>query len=52
MLKNERNSQTAPYFPTYMRVFHFVNEDFGLEDLRRHRLKIATLHELTLLPCR
>jgi len=29
-----------------MRVFHFVNEEFGLEDLRRHRLKIATLHEL------
>ena len=29
-----------------MRVFHFVNEEFGLEDLRRRRLKIATLHEL------
>ena len=29
-----------------MRVFHFVNEEFGLEDLRRRRLKIATLNEL------
>jgi hypothetical protein len=29
-----------------VRVFHFVNEEFGLEDLRRRRLKIATLHEL------
>ena len=29
-----------------MRVFHFVNEEFGLEDLRKRRLKIATLHEL------
>jgi hypothetical protein len=30
----------------HMRVFHFVNEEFGLEDLRRRRLKIATLNEL------
>lgn len=29
-----------------MRVFHFVNEEFGLEDLRRRRLKISTLKEL------
>lgn len=29
-----------------MRVFHFVNEKFGLEDLQRRRLKIATLNEL------
>ncbi|MGA7181403.1 MAG: DUF2971 domain-containing protein [Thiobacillaceae bacterium] len=29
-----------------MRVFHFVNAEFGLEDLRRRRLKVATLHEL------
>ena len=29
-----------------MRVYHFVNEKFGLEDLRRRRLKIATLNEL------
>ncbi|SCX76959.1 DUF2971 domain-containing protein [Nitrosospira sp. Nsp13] len=29
-----------------MRVFHFVNAEFGLENLRRRRLKIATLHEL------
>lgn len=29
-----------------MRVFHFVNTEFGLENLRRRRLKIATLHEL------
>lgn len=29
-----------------MRVFHFVNETFGLEDLRRRHLKIATLNEL------
>jgi hypothetical protein len=29
-----------------MRVFHFVNAEFGLEDLRRRRLKVATLNEL------
>jgi hypothetical protein len=29
-----------------MRVFHFVNEEFGLENLRRRRLKVATLNEL------
>lgn len=29
-----------------MRVFHFVNSKFGLEDLRMRRLKVATLHEL------
>jgi hypothetical protein len=29
-----------------MRVFHFVNEKFGLENLHHRRLKIATLHEL------
>ncbi len=29
-----------------MRVFHFVNEEYGLENLRRRRLKIATLDEL------
>ena len=29
-----------------MRVFHFVNAEYGLEDLRRRRLKIATLNEL------
>jgi hypothetical protein len=29
-----------------MRVFHFVNQQYGLEDLRRRRLKIATLPEL------
>lgn len=29
-----------------MHVFHFVNEKFGLEDLRSRRLKIATLNEL------
>lgn len=29
-----------------MRVYHFVNEEFGLEDLRRRRLKVATLNEL------
>lgn len=29
-----------------MRVFHFVNEEFGLEDLGRRRLKVATLNEL------
>lgn len=29
-----------------MRVFHFISEEFGLEDIRRRRLKIATLHEL------
>jgi hypothetical protein len=31
---------------TFMRVFHFIDEEFGLEDLRRRRLKIATLNEL------
>jgi hypothetical protein len=30
----------------HMRLFHFVNEEFGLEDVRRRRLKIATLNEL------
>lgn len=29
-----------------MRVFHFVTAEFGLDDLRRRRLKIATLNEL------
>ena len=29
-----------------MRVYHFVAERFGLDDIRRRRLKIATLHEL------
>ena len=29
-----------------MRVFHFVDRDYGLDDLRRKRLKIATLDEL------
>jgi hypothetical protein len=29
-----------------MRVYHFVNEEFGLDDLRRRCLKIATLNEL------
>ena len=29
-----------------MRVYHFVNKEYGLEDLRRRRLKIATLKEL------
>lgn len=29
-----------------MRVYHFVNAVYGLEDLRRRRLKIATLNEL------
>ena len=29
-----------------MKVFHFLPEQFGLEDIRRRRLKIATLNEL------
>lgn len=29
-----------------MRVFHFVNETFGLSDIAERRLKIARLHEL------
>jgi hypothetical protein len=29
-----------------MRVFHFVNDQFGLDDIRSRRLKIATLDEL------
>jgi hypothetical protein len=29
-----------------MRVYHFLNRQFGLEDIRRHRLKIATLNDL------
>lgn len=29
-----------------MRVFHFVSEQFGIENIRRRRLKIATLNEL------
>ena len=29
-----------------MRVFHFINEHHGLDDLSKRRLKIATLNEL------
>lgn len=29
-----------------MRVYHFVNKEYGLENLRKKRLKIATLNEL------
>jgi hypothetical protein len=29
-----------------MRAYHFVNEKFGLEDLRQRRIKIALLNEL------
>lgn len=29
-----------------MRVYHFVNAEFGLDDIRRRRLKIATLNDL------
>lgn len=29
-----------------MRVFHFVDENHGLDNLRKRRLKIATLNEL------
>lgn len=29
-----------------MRVYHFVNERYGLEDLARQRLKIATINDL------
>lgn len=29
-----------------MRVYHFLNEEFGLADLRQRRLKIANLNEL------
>lgn len=29
-----------------MLVYHFLNEEFGLADLRQRRLKIATLNEL------
>ncbi|MFH1523395.1 MAG: DUF2971 domain-containing protein [Chloroflexota bacterium] len=29
-----------------MRVYHFINKEYGIEDLRRRRLKIATLNEL------
>lgn len=29
-----------------MRVWHFVNEGYGLDDLARRRLKVATLNEL------
>ncbi len=29
-----------------MRVYHFVNEDHGLQNLRRRRLKIANLNQL------
>lgn len=29
-----------------MRVYHFTNLNFGLEDVRRRRLKIATLNDL------
>jgi len=29
-----------------MRVYHFVNEKFGLEDLKERRLKVATIEDL------
>jgi hypothetical protein len=29
-----------------MRVYHFINKEYGMEDLRWRRLKIATLNEL------
>ena len=29
-----------------MRVYHFINKEYGIEDLRRRRIKIATLNEL------
>jgi hypothetical protein len=29
-----------------MRVYHFINERYGLDDLRKRRLKIATVEEL------
>jgi hypothetical protein len=29
-----------------MRVYHFVNQEFGLDDLKRRRLKIATIEDL------
>ena len=29
-----------------MRVYHFVNKEYGLDNIRRRRLKIATLNEL------
>lgn len=29
-----------------MRVYHFVNQEYGLENIRRKRLKIATINEL------
>lgn len=37
-----------PYtkFIPIMRVYHFVNKEYGLENIQKRRLKIATLHEL------
>ncbi|MBN1451185.1 MAG: DUF2971 domain-containing protein [Anaerolineales bacterium] len=29
-----------------MRVYHFVNKEYGIEDIKKRRLKIATLNEL------
>jgi hypothetical protein len=29
-----------------MRVYHFVDRDYGLDDIRRRRLKIATIADL------
>jgi len=29
-----------------MRVWHFVSEQYGIENIQRRRLKIATLNEL------
>lgn len=31
---------------TAMRVYHFINREFGLQDLRERRLKIATIRSL------
>ena len=36
------NSQTG----LFMLVYHFINKEYGIEDLRKRRLKIATLNEL------
>lgn len=36
----------APLRPRLMRVFHFLNAEYGLDDIRRRRLKIAQIPDL------
>lgn len=45
-----RGSSPGPFFlhvtPIKMQVYHFTNRTYGLENIRRRRLKIATLDDI------